>query len=160
MFFNNDTIYYIVGFYFCLAIIIDWLIIDINLFFPLKAKYLIYGNNIFVNFIFIFFIFFISFLLYYFYINVNVFNIHIYNIEDAKFVLDDNFRLVLFGDNNPNKFSISFRCVSNIIAAIYSAMGFSFGLIIAKKNNNFFLFSLSVWSICIEIALIFLKKFF
>lgn len=84
--------------------------------------------------------------------------IYIHNINDAKFVLDDNFKFILiFGDVNSNKFSLSFKCVSNMIAAIYSAIGFYFGLKIANKNNNLLFFFLCSVLIFVEIVHFFSK---
>lgn len=104
--------YFLIGFYF-LAIFVHNLILNIKLFLSIKEKYLTLKHGICMYILF----FIIFFIIYYYFIEINLFCIN-------------------FSINFYNGFSINCRCLSSIIGAINSTIGWNYGLVVAKNING------------------------
>lgn len=122
--------YLFIGFYF-LAIFVHHLILNVQLFFPIKEKYLNLKHGIYI-YILLFIIFFI---IYYYFIEINLFCINI----EGKNILLENFTVSFY-----TGFSISWKCLSSIIGAIFSTVGFNYGLLVAKIINGSLIHKLTI----------------
>lgn len=154
--FNLNCLYFFLCFY-CFTIFVDYLVLNTNLFFPIKKKYLFIRSS-FLIYIFLSIIFFI---LFYYYFNIIFIDIITINIDVDSKVINlniSNETNIFIKDESNDYFSISFRYFNSIIGVLCSTFGVIFGILIVKSINGPLLINLMT-GFAIMIIYPFLSKF-